>query len=112
MTDPTEAIRQAIKTYDDLLAAGEAMPVAFNESGLIKFQPVLSFRALLDRLDSAERDQRRYQILRGNYLRVFMADKTGDVAFDIECEDPELNSESDGTRLDAAIDAALGDVGV
>lgn len=61
MTDPTEAIRKALKTYDDLLAAGEAMPVAFNESGLIKFLHVFSIRALLDRLDSAERDAGRYR---------------------------------------------------
>ena len=105
MTDPTEAIRKAH-------AAFAALPSATTLSALHLVCKPSALGALLDRLDSAERDQRRYQILRGNYLRVFMADKTGDVAFDIECEDPELNSESDGTRLDAAIDAALGDVGV
>lgn len=49
----------------------------------------------------------RYTYLRGNYLHVSVADHTGDVAFDIECEDIELNSESDGAQLDAAIDAAI-----
>ena len=76
--------------------------------------------ALLDELADHERayallfkenaelrkDTERYRWLRFHYLRVFACDATGGVAFDRECEDIELNSETDGAALDAAIDSA------
>lgn len=57
--------------------------------------------------EALKADAERYRWLRGRYLRVYSADDTGGVAFDIECQDIAINSESDGAALDAAIDSAI-----
>lgn len=57
-------------------------------------------------LAAAKRDAERYRLLRGRWLMLSVVDRTGDLAFAMQCEDVKIDSEHDGKRLDAAIDAA------
>jgi hypothetical protein len=107
MTDPTEAIRKALE------AAREAKDTFELHCAMADFHAAAtapSIRALLDRLDSAERDAKRYRWLRDTMkatpdtaefwpaVRLEMA-REQDIAW---CE-----FAASSTDLDAAIDAAL-----